>query len=168
MLFPFASRCLCMTLRKNITFLSLTIAFNCTSSVVMGTMRMIWTTLMTFDSVGNSFELFRNGVNSDDFSESEGKRPMMMAAVLNIKMLCREWYIPAPRYKCIGWWMDGWLDDGWMIRWWLDGWVDGWYLPTTRYKCIGCWMEAWLDDAWLGGWWISGWMDRWYLPSTLI
>ena len=26
---------------KNITFLSLTIAFNCTSSVVMGTMRMI-------------------------------------------------------------------------------------------------------------------------------
>ena len=111
---------------KNIIFLPLTIAFNCTCPVMMGTMRMIWTTLMTFDSVGNSFELFRNGVNSDGFSEPEGKRPMMMAAVMNMKMWYRECCIPTPRYKCIGW-LDGCMI-GWMHDWMMHGWIHNYTL----------------------------------------
>ena len=106
---------------------------------------------MTFDSVGNSFELFRNGVNSDDFSEPEGKRPMMMAAVLNIKMLCRDDTYLHPDISVLD---DGWMDD-WMMGGLLDdGWMDGRTVDIYLQPDISV-----LDVGWKHDWMMHGWVD---------
>ena len=57
-----------------------------------------------------------------------------------------------------GWWLYGWIEDGWMVDvgidgWWIQGWIDDGLID-------GWWMYGWMEDGWMNVWMVGVGMDR--------